>query len=68
MIENWFDHINAFLHTHPHAMAQLAFLFRLKCGLLTLIALYFVYLAYKSEPKPKPKTKPEETPADVFVA
>lgn len=64
MIENWFDHINTFLHAHPHVMAQLAFLFRLKCGLLTLLALYFVYLAYKPEAKPAD----DETPAYEFEA
>lgn len=59
MIESWFEHINAFLLSHPHAMAQLAFLFRLKCALLTILALYFVYRAYKPEAKPKDE-KPSE--------
>lgn len=65
MIENWFDHINLFLHTHPHWMAYLAFLFRVKCGLLTLIALYFIYLVYKPEPKAAP---PDPEPAYLFEA
>ena len=64
MIERWFDHINHFLHTHPDWMAHLAFLFRLKCGLLTLLALYFVYLVYREQPKPAPS----EAKAYTFVA
>lgn len=49
MLEQWFDQINLFLHTHPYWMAKLAFLFRLKCGLLTLLAGYFLFLIYREQ-------------------
>jgi hypothetical protein len=49
MFENWFDQINFFLHTHPDMLAQLAFLFRVKCWLLTLLMGYFLYLIYKDQ-------------------
>jgi hypothetical protein len=56
MFEQWFDHINLFLHTHPYWMAKLAFLFRLKCGLLTLLASYFLFLMYREQAaKPVPE-------------
>jgi hypothetical protein len=60
MFENWFDQINGFLHTHPHWLAQLAFLFRLKLWLLTLLMGYFLYLIHKDQAKPVP-TKKERT-------
>lgn len=49
MLEQWLDHVNLFLHAHPYWMAKLAFLFRLKCGLLTLLAGYFLFLLYREQ-------------------
>ena len=66
MIENWFDHINAFLHTHPYWIGQLAFLLRLKCWLLTVLMGYFLYLVYKGDPKPAPEEKAKAT--EYFLA
>lgn len=54
MFENWFDQINFFLHTHPDMLAQLVFLFRVKCWLLTLLMGYFLYLIYKDQAKSRP--------------
>lgn len=47
MFENGFDQINHFLQTHPHWLAQLAFLLRVKSWLLTLLMGYFLFLIYK---------------------
>ncbi|CAL1240291.1 hypothetical protein [Candidatus Methylocalor cossyra] len=63
MFETWFAHANTYLHTHPDALAQLAFLFRLKCGLLTLLAGYFVYLVYRERPPVKTKAAAVEDKA-----
>lgn len=49
MLESWFEHINTLLHTHPHLLAQLAFLWRVKCSLLTLLMAYFLYLIYRED-------------------
>lgn len=73
MIEQWFDQINLFLHTHPYWMSKLAFLFRLKCGLLTLLAGYFLFLIYRekadqpTQPGRHPGRHKEKAPAK-FVA
>ncbi|SMF93280.1 hypothetical protein SAMN02949497_4742 [Methylomagnum ishizawai] len=53
MIENGFEPINHFLHTHPHWIAYLGLLLRLKCGLLTVLMGYFLYRVY-TEPAPAP--------------
>ena len=51
MFHHWFDQINAFLHSHPHWLSHLAFLFRFKLGLLAGLMLVFLYLIYKEQSK-----------------
>lgn len=59
MFESWFDHINFLLHTHPHMLAQLAFFWRLKCWLLNVLVVYFLYRIYKAPAQVvRDKTKP----------
>jgi|GEM_PF-1496881 len=55
MFENWFSHMNAFILSHPHWIAKLEFLLRLKCGLLAALMGIFLYLIYK-ERKERTKT------------
>jgi hypothetical protein len=64
MFHNWFDQINGFLFAHPHWLHHLAFLFRLKIGLLTVLVFYFLYLIYKDKglSKPVKTAKPENHP------
>lgn len=52
MIQNWFDQINFFLHTHPDGIARLVFLLRVKCWLLMAIMGYFLYLIHREQKKP----------------
>jgi len=60
MIENWFSHMNAFILSHPHWIAKLDFLLRLKCGLLAVLMVFFLYLIYKD--RSKPAIKPRKPP------
>ena len=66
MIQDWLEHINLLLHTHPHLLAQVAFLFRLKCWLLNVLMGYFLYLLYKEPPQDLPKR--EKPGAGHFLA
>ncbi len=60
MFENWFAHMNTYILSHPHWIAKLDFLLRVKCGLLTALMGVFVYLIYKEQRKAvrKPQTSP----------
>jgi hypothetical protein len=72
MFESWFDQINAFLFTHPHALAKLIFLWRVKSWLLTALMLFFLYLIYKDQKEQQPRGKPaarrKKTGTDYFAA
>lgn len=60
MFESWFSQMNEFILSHPHWIAKLDFLLRVKCGILTALMGIFVYLIYKEQSKPagKPKKSP----------
>ncbi|CAI8939986.1 hypothetical protein [Methylocaldum szegediense] len=60
MFENWFAHMNAYILSHPHWIAKLDFLLRVKCGLLTALMGVFVYLLYKEQRKTI--RKPQKSP------
>jgi hypothetical protein len=65
MLENWFSQMNTYILSHPHWIAKLDFLLRVKCGLLMALMGYFVYLIYKE--RTKPAEKPRKPPYH-FVA
>ncbi|MGX2039121.1 hypothetical protein ACWJKU_03160 [Methylocaldum sp. MU1018] len=68
MFENWFSHMNAFVLSHPHWIAKLDFLLRLKCGLLTALMGFFVYLIYSEQRKEQKKLadKPKKSPKSPY--
>lgn len=68
MFESWLDHINVFLHTHAEWMSRLAFLFRLKVNLLTLLASYFLFRLYREQHTKRSIKKKLPTSSGHFLA
>ena len=55
-----FDQLNLYLHTHPIALEQLAFAFKVKYLILLALALYFILLPARHRKKDMAKMKADE--------
>lgn len=50
-MQQWFEQINLFLHSHPHWIGHLGLLLRIKVALLAVLMGYFLYRIYSEQKK-----------------